>query len=411
MTILPIAAKSLRYIFTQRLRAISSLLGVLFGVVAVIAMLSIGEGAKKESMEQINLLGVDNIIIRQVNLTEDQKISSNEKQSFGLNLQDANLIETTLPSISQVAPVKIVAATIHGRLKEMSPEIMATSSSYSSIYDLPLREGRFISDLDVSRSQLVCVLGHEVASSLGKDGHVGKLIRMENQLFKIVGVLKPRNWKDSKAMPMSAHNFNQMIFIPMGTENGMPWKVLRKCDTLNEIVVRLSNSKDTIHVSKLIERTLQINHRGVDDYQIIIPQELIRQAQKTQSTFNLILGSIAFISLLVGGIGIMNIMLATISERTREIGIRRALGANKGHILLQFLIETLILTLSGAILGIFVGMLFSACISFFAGWNTIITLWSVLLSLLLATGVGIFSGLYPAIKASKMHPITALRSY
>lgn len=404
MTILPIITKSLRYLFTQRLRAISSLLGVLFGVVAVITMLSIGEGAKKESLEQIHQLGVDNIIIRQVNLTDDQ-------QSLGLKVEDAKLIANTLPSIRNTAPVKIIPASLHGRLKEISPEIISTASCFGSIYNLQLREGRFLSHIDMHRGHYVCVIGSEVANALGKDGHVGKQIRIENQLFTIVGVLNPRTWKATKSMPMSAHNFNQMVFLPIGAENGMPWKVLKRAETLSEIIVQVKPGHDTANLSRLLARTLEITHRGVEDYQIIIPQELIRQAQKTQDTFNLILGSIAFISLLVGGIGIMNIMLATISERTREIGIRRALGANKGHILLQFLIETLILTLSGALLGIFAGMLFSGMISWFAGWKTIITLYSVLLSLLLAVGVGIFSGLYPAIKASRMHPIAALRSY
>jgi putative ABC transport system permease protein len=274
---------------------------------------------------------------------------------------------------------------------------------------LHLDEGRFIADGDVLQRNLVCVLGAEVARALGKHGHVGQTVRIENLEYHVVGVLGTKSWISGKNSALTTRNLNKTIFIPLGTESALPKQITNKNDGLTEIILQIDHRKQSVEALPVLKRILEINHGGIEDYQIVIPQELLHQADRTQQTFNLVLGSIAAISLLVGGIGIMNIMLATVSERTREIGIRRAVGANKTHIVVQFLMETLLLTLSGAILGIVVGICFSVLISAFAGWNTIVKPWSILLSLSMATGVGLFSGLYPAFKAAAMNPIKALR--
>lgn len=394
----------------HRLRTLLSTLGVLFGVVAVIAMLSIGEGAKQETLEQIEQLGMNSIIIRQVDLTDEQQQLANEKKSLGLSTKDGIAIAQAYPEIKNIAPVKVVEGMITGASTQIVPEVLAVTGAFAEIKGISPQEGRNICELDVERKQQICVLGHSIAQALGLQGHVGQTLRIENTQFKIVGILSPKHWSQGKSNALSSRNLNTCVLIPLGCEASLPPKLTSiPKKSLNELIVQLSHSDHIVKGSHITRRVLQQTHHGVEDYQMVVPMELLQQANRTQQTFNLVLGSIATISLLVGGIGIMNIMLATVSERTREIGIRRAVGANKKHILLQFLFETLLLTLSGAFLGIIIGVLFSWSISAIAGWQTIVKPWSIFLSLGMAAGVGLFSGLYPAIKASQMNPITALR--
>ncbi len=401
--------KGFRSLMLHRLRSLLSTLGVLFGVVAVVAMLSIGEGAKQETLEQIEQLGMNNVIIRQIEMSEEQHIKAREKRSRGLTLDDARALEKGVKDVDIQAPVKVIEASITGTQSEISPEVLAVTRTYASIKNMHLAEGRFIADGDVYNKSLVCVLGAEVAKALGKHGHVGQTVRIENLEFHVIGVLNAKSWSSGKSSALTTRNLNKSVFIPLGSETALPKNQTNKNDGLSEIILQIDHRKQTLTALPAVRRILEISHGGIEDYQIVIPQELLHQADRTQQTFNLVLGSIAAISLLVGGIGIMNIMLATVSERTREIGIRRAVGANKMHIVVQFLTETLLLTLSGAILGVIVGVLFSILISYVAGWNTIVKPWSVLLSLTMATGVGLFSGLYPAFKAAAMNPIKALR--
>ncbi len=400
--------KSVRSLLIHRLRALLSTLGVLFGVVAVVAMLSIGEGARRETLEQIEQLGMNNLIIRQNALTEDQHIQARQKRSSGLTLADAQALKLGLPQVRLQAPLRVVEASLRGMAKEETPEILSVTRAFGSIKGLKLTEGRFICDHDNKHKKQVCVLGHQIANALGKEGHVGKDIRIENNRFEVVGVLKSTHWKEGKNNLIANRDLNRSIFIPLGSEKSLPGKYNVKSDLLSEIIVQFDGAQID-GAAKMAKHLLNQLHYGHEDYQIIIPRELLRQAQKTQRTFNLVLGSIAAISLLVGGIGIMNIMLATVSERTREIGIRRAVGARKIHIMRQFLTETLVLTLGGALLGVVVGVLVSYTIGYLAGWKTIVTFWSLFISVMMALLVGLCSGLYPAYKAAQMNPITALR--
>lgn len=404
--------KTLRSILLFRLRALLSTLGVLFGVVAVVAMLSIGEGAKQETLEQIEQLGMSNLIIRQSALTEEQHQQGREKKSRGLTIEDAACLGQNVPQIRCIAPLKVIEASLTGTAKEITPEILAVTRFYREIKGLNLAEGRFICDRDNQERMQVCVLGSQVSRNLAREGHVGNFLRIENVQYQIVGVIEPAQSnlsKQNKKGLIANRDLNQIIFIPLGSEKALPLKSYFKGDLLSEIILQLHKSEIMGEAAKITKNILYHTHQGQEDYQVIIPQELFNQANRTQQTFNLVLGGIAAVSLLVGGIGIMNIMLATVSERTREIGIRRAVGANKSHILYQFLFETLLLTLGGATVGVVLGMIVSFCISYFAGWKTIVTIWSVLLSLGMAAGVGLCSGLYPALKAAQMNPITALR--
>lgn len=400
--------KCFRSLLVHRLRTLLSTLGVLFGVAAVIAMLSIGEGAKQETLEQIEQLGMNSLIIRQNLLSEEQEKIAFERRSKGLTEQDGEALEKNVPFLAYQAPIKVIEASVAGLPENTSPEILGVTRAFGEMKALKLAEGRFICGLDRQRRQLVCVLGYEVAKSFGDQGHIGNSIRIENTQYEIVGVLKPTQWKASKNSAITTRNLDKIIFLPLGAEKALSHSLLTK-DRVSEIILQFDQPGRMEIVSRFVKQLLSLLHAGHEDYQIIIPQELFNQAQRTQTTFNWVLGSIAAISLLVGGIGIMNIMLATVTERTREIGIRRAVGANKGHIMAQFLLETVLLTLTGAVLGIFLGIGFSLLVSYIAEWKTIVTVWSVALSLGMSSGVGICSGLYPAYKAATMDPIKALR--
>ncbi len=402
--------KSFRTLMMHRLRTLLSTLGVLFGVVAVVTMLSIGEGAKQETLEQIEQLGLHNLIIRQADLSDEQLQQAREKRSQGLTLEEMRLIQSTLPHVKRTAALKVVEAQVNGLPQNLTPEVLAIDGAFAEIKGLSVKEGRFLAPHDSLRRRLVCVLGDEVAKRLGKRGHIQQTIRIEGEEFQIVGILNAKRWMAGKTSAMSTRNLNMSILIPLGSEQSLPQRLTLKQASLSEILVQIDQTEQMNSVAKAVRHLLSRTHAGAEDYRLIIPQELMEQAFRTQHTFNLVLGSIAAISLLVGGIGIMNIMLATVSERTREIGIRRAVGANRRHILTQFLSETLLLTLSGAILGVALGILFSGLISYLAGWKTIVKAWSILLSLGMAAGVGLFSGLYPALKAAAMHPIAALRN-
>jgi putative ABC transport system permease protein len=402
-------AQGIRCLLMQRLRSFLSTLGVLFGVVSVIAMLAIGEGSKQEILTQIEQLGTNNIIIRQSELSEDQQKKALEGRSQGLTLEDAQILKKNISLIQKQTVLKIVKGHIGGVPPEVSPEILAVNPVFSEIKGLKLSEGRFLGDLDISQRHQVCVLGAEIAQKLGKWGHVGQNIRIDNLQFHVIGVLSNKNWVEGKTKVLNTRNLNKSIFIPIGIEKGFPRQSFFVNNTLSEIILQLDNRAQMGTSAEAIKRMMEVMHKGVEDYQIIIPHELLAQANQTQKIFNLVLGGIAAISMFVGGIGIMNIMLATISDRTREIGIRRAVGASQYHIAKQFLIETLILTLSGACLGLLGGIIFSYLIGSFAGWNVIVTGWSIFLALGMAIIVGIISGLYPAIKAASMDPIVALR--
>jgi len=254
----------------------------------------------------------------------------------------------------------------------------------------------------------VCVLGHEVSRLLGNDGRVGGVLRLENRAYRIVGILQERQWLRSKSSALTVRNYNRAVFIPIGTEV-MGAHGRKEFGELSEIWIRVVRNTNVQASAAAIKRILIQRHGGVEDFQVIVPQELLNQAQKTQRIFNIVLGCIAGISLLVGGIGIMNTMLASVAERTKEIGIRRAIGATRKHIVVQFLCESIVLTITGGCIGIILGIGGAVIISKVAEWRTVLTPWSITTSILMAGCVGLVSGLYPAVRAARLDPARALR--
>jgi putative ABC transport system permease protein len=243
---------------------------------------------------------------------------------------------------------------------------------------------------------------------LGSEGRLGGTLRVEDRAYRIVGILQERQRIRGKIPALPVRNYNRAVFIPLGTEPPV-FHSREELGELSEISVQVIQDGNVQATASVAKRILTRNHGGVEDFQIVIPQELLEQAQRTQRVFNIVLGCIAGISLLVGGIGIMNIMLASVAERTREIGIRRAIGASKRHIILQFLSESILLTLVGGCLGIALGIGGAFAISAFAGWKTLLTVWSIVIAMVMAMGVGLLSGLFPAIRAAQLDPIAALR--
>ena len=402
-----------RSLMLHKLRSFLSILGVVCGVMAVLSMISIGEGAKQEVVQQIEQLGTRNIYLKAVNLTTDQHQKARERLSTGLTHQDVNQILAGCRDIHLVAALKEITATVTDIPGEISPQVVAASAGYGEIQNLVLTRGRFISALDVLQKNMVCVLGNDVAERMGVQGKPGQYVRIENHLFRVAGILNRFHRKEFRAGTIAVRNYNEMIFIPLGTELHLARPALREQKIndqgLSEVVIQVHRMDQVLNTAKVVDRIVQVRHNNVKDYQMIIPRELLQQAQKTQRTFNFVLGAIAGVSLLVGGIGIMNIMLATVTERIREIGIRRAVGANQNDIITQFLVEAVILSFTGGLIGIAAGIGAVAVISTLSGWQTTITPWAIAVPLVMSILAGIFFGLYPAVQAARMDPVAALR--
>lgn len=406
---------ALRSLLHQKLRSLLSVLGVVCGVMAVVAMISIGEGAKQETVRQIEQLGTRNIYIKAVALTDNQVAKARERLSLGLTIADLKRIENGCATAEMIACLREISTSILGLPREISPQVVACSANYARLLGLHISAGRFISGQDRRRKNLVCVLGSEVARGLESLGSPGQYIRISDHMVKVVGILSRIEHQTGSASTVSTRNSNEMVFVPLETADTLSGRSAGRdkktggTHQLSEIVVQVARTEEVVATAKLVERIMEVAHHGAQDYQFIVPLELLKQAERTQRTFNLVLGAIAGISLLVGGIGIMNIMLATVSERTREIGIRRAVGATRRHIVVHFLLESVILTVSGGIIGLLFGFCAVGIISRLAGWRVAISLWAVVLPVVMSFLVGVFFGLYPARQAAHVDPIVALR--
>jgi putative ABC transport system permease protein len=394
----------------HKLRSVLTMLGIIFGVGAVIAMLSIGEGAKRAALEKYNFLGVNNIIVRDKNLSDEELEEVRAKFSAGLSLKDANAIKNIVPSVESVAPQVELELEAKFEDKSVKSTIVGVTSAYSDILNYTPELGDFLSPEDHERNLRVCVLGSEVARKLFPvDSPLGQRIKIADQWFEVCGVMSSKTLFTETVGELAARNLNQDIYIPFSAFTYRFEKDNVLASEVDQLTIRIDETNRLIESASIIRRILDRRHHENDDYDLVIPYELLKQEEKEREIYNMVLGSIAAISLLVGGIGIMNIMLATVLERTREIGIRRSLGARKREILLQFLIEATGLSLVGGILGVILGAVLSGVINSIAEFETVITLFSVFIAFFVSAAIGVVFGTFPAKRAAEINPIDALR--
>jgi len=398
-----------RGLLLRKVRSLLSTLGIVFGVAAVISMMSIGEGARREAIEQIKLLGTNNIRVQQIPLTGERRLEADRRASRGLTYNDAILIQDTFPALVTVTPLRFVNTEVRFQGRQGIAQVIGTSPEYEEVTDFRVTAGRFITEFDLEATKNVCVLGSEVTEELfGYRDALNAQIRIGDEYFTVIGIMEQKVIREGKVAAIKVRRINRDIYIPITTALRR-FPATEDPDAVQEIAVRVGQPENVSPVARLIQEMLRQSHRGVQDSQVVVPEELLAHAQQTQRIFNIVMGSIAGISLLVGGIGIMNIMLANVSERTREIGIRRAIGATKGDILAQFLVETVLICLAGGVIGILLGFGLAIAITRYAMWKTGFSLASVLIAFGTSASVGLIFGLFPARRAAHLDPVQALR--
>ncbi len=391
----------------HRLRSLLGTLGIVFAVAAVVIMLAIAEGAKKKTLEQIGGLGSDSILVRNSRTgNEDASVAPFYNIPDLLGNRDVDAIKQ-LPGVLQISVVR-EGNVFFDELGESNViHTLAVRYDYFAARGLRLARGRFISDIDAQNAHQVCVLGAELSKHLRDAGSDGT-VHVAGSPYRVVGVLRPRGDRGSNPLPVALRDFDNAAFVPLSEMNGTN-AVAGGDEYFSEMIIKISDTRFIGPISKAVHHALLWNRDGAENFEMIVPNELLSQARQARGLFNVILGSIAGTLLLVGGVGIMNIMLANVSERTREIGIRRAVGASRGHIVAHFLGESILLTVLGGILGIGIGVFAALGVNFFLQWRVSISLWSLFSALFMSIGVGVVSGIYPAMKAADMDPVDALR--
>jgi putative ABC transport system permease protein len=393
----------------HKLRSFLTMLGMIFGVGAVIAMLSIGAGAEQESLRTIESFGIRNIIIQAKEFKEEE-LKQIRTESLGVNLRDVEALQTILKPRPLISASRLIKTyQINSDKARSDSRVLGVSSAYPIIQNLKLLQGSFFLAGDEDANAQVCVLGIVAKQKLFGFGDVlNQQIKVNDVWLTVVGVLADAVIEKQEFEGVKVQNPNNDIYIPITT-------AIRKFDTasveneLNEIVVKIADGASIKEQASTINNLMSVMHRYVDDYSIVVPEKLLEQNQRTQGIFNIVMGAIASISLLVGGIGIMNIMLASVLERTNEIGLRRAIGAKKLDIRMQFMAEAIAISLAGGIIGVALGYGISKAVSMFSGWSTIITGMSIALSFGVSSIIGLIFGIYPAIQASNLDPIECLR--
>jgi putative ABC transport system permease protein len=393
----------------HKLRSFLTMLGMIFGVGAVIAMLSIGAGAEQESLRTIASFGIRNIII-QAKEFKDSELQQIRTESLGVSLRDVEALQTILKPRPLISASRLIKTyQINSEKARSDSRVLGVSSTYPIIQNLRLLQGSFFLPEDEQANAQVCVLGIVAKQKLFGFGDVlNQQIKVNDIWLTVVGVLADSIVEKQEFEGVKVQNPNNDIYIPITT-------AVKKFDTetteneLNEIVVKIDDNASIREQASTINNLMSVMHRYVDDYSIVVPEKLLEQNQRTQGIFNIVMGAIASISLLVGGIGIMNIMLASVLERTNEIGLRRAIGAKKIDIRMQFMAEAIAISLAGGLIGVGLGYGISRAVAVFSGWSTIITIPSIVLSFGVSSIIGLIFGIYPAVQASNLDPIECLR--
>ncbi len=394
----------------HKARSFLTMLGIIFGVAAVIAMLSIGEGAKREAIEKFKDLGVNNIIVRERDLSDQELQEVRAKFSQGLSIADAEAIKQIVPSVVNVAPQAEKEIEAKYADKSGKATLIGITPDFKNILNYSTEKGDFINNDHYNRHLKVCVLGAELAKTLFLiENPINKLVKLEDQWFEVLGVMENKALFTETIGELASRDLNNDIYIPLSTFLKRFSRKNELESEIKQITVQTDDSKKIMEIASIIKRILNRRHYNNDDFSTIIPFELLKQEEKERRIYNILLGSIAAISLLVGGIGIMNIMLATVSERTREIGTRRAIGARRREILEQFMIEAVTLSVIGGLIGVLLGVAMSLSINWITNFKTVITFFSIFIAFSISAMVGIIFGLLPARKAANLNPIEALR--
>jgi putative ABC transport system permease protein len=416
---------------TNKVRSFLTTLSIVFGVGSVIAMMSIGEGARRETIEQIELMGTHNVI---VSAKPSPEPGEDAKTSFphGLSMEDADAVQKINPFVERVSPQREDIFPVVYKSKVVDARIIGTTPDYAATYHSVVEAGRFLAPHHMDGFSCVCVLGAEIKDRLFVyENPLDKEVKIGSQWFRVIGVLASKKITPSGASQLRLRNFNMDVYIPLTTmsfklEGGLRRSrnstVVRMVGgnlvisegasdrvSLDSLTIKVKDDAPIVDAARLSTAILSRRHQGSEDFDVIIPEELLKQKQRTQRIFNIVMGAMAGISLLVGGIGIMNIMLAGVLERTREIGIRRAVGATRRDILYQFLSEAVIISASGGILGIITGFLLTSVISGYAGWRMVITPASIVIALIVSICVGLGFGIFPANKAAEEDPAESIR--
>jgi putative ABC transport system permease protein len=409
---IPELQMGLASLLVHKLRSGLTMLGMIFGVGAVVAMLSITSGAQKEMMSYIDLLGVNNIIIEAKEAVDRNELQARRAVSQGLSFRDYRAIMENVPGIDSATPRKrFKPQKLLPKTTQEQPTLIGVTPNYLRINSLKIVEGRFFDETDNTESTPVCVLGESAkVNLLGYDPAVGKWVKVNDTWLQVIGVLSQQATADTEIEGVEVVNRNNLIIAPLNTvmrrfEDSNSWLK----DEIDGIYIRVRDNADSIETSTVVNAILNATHKDAGDYNITVPAGLLEQKRRTQFIFSVVMICIAGISLLVGGIGIMNIMLATVLERTREIGIRRAIGARQADIIRQFLTEAVLISIIGGLIGIAFGYSLSKIIAAAAGWSTDVTTASIAVAFGVSVGIGLLFGIYPAVQAAKLDPIEAIR--
>lgn len=437
---------ALEAVIANRVRSILTALGIIFGVAAVIAMLAIGNGAQREILEQIKLVGVNNIVItpiieqKEENLAEKSQASEKIKFSPGLSLKDARAIREIMPDIKRISPEIVLDTYIIKNGIRRSAKLVGVEPSYFSLTNFNLSRGHMFNETQLIKGDPVCVIGKTIKTKFfPTEDPLGKEIKVGNNWLRVIGVLEERLISSSSISKLGIRDYNMDVYAPIQTVliryknralitrdmllksqhfsrgmiiisgNNEEDQGTTNYHQIDRLVVQVNKTELLNPIAEVLSRILERRHFHVIDYQITIPELLLKQQQRTNQIFNFVLGAIAGISLLVGGIGIMNIMLASVLERIKEIGLRLALGAKREDIIFQFVFEAIMISITGGLIGIVLGISLAMLVSSFADIPTIITFSSIILSFGVAATVGLVFGIAPARKAAKQDPIASLR--
>jgi putative ABC transport system permease protein len=402
----------LQNLLLHRLRSLLTMLGMIFGVAAVVSMLSIGAGARQKVMALIEQMGVRNLIVEAKETTEWQAHQKIRKISPGLTFQDYRVIGDDVDGIVASSPRKRFTPTkTIPKSQQDVPSVYGVRSAYQQITRLRLLAGRFFDAEEEDRAEPVCVLGAGARSNLfGASEPIGQYVKLDEQWFRVIGVVGPQLSTQTEIAGLPSQDLNNVIYAPLNAvvlrlEN--TYSDVR--DEIDGIYLNLNETTDMSLAAQIVRAILGSSHHGAADYSVIVPAELLAEQKRTERLFNAVMVAIASISLLVGGIGIMNIMLASVLERTREIGLRRAVGARQSDVVRQFVIEGVMISFVGGSFGIVFGFAMSRLIAWLAGWSTIVTATSILLAFLVSITVGLVFGIYPAVKAARLDPVEAIR--